>query len=48
VRAEEWACSQGTVIPQIELPDSFGSESSFSERPWLRFYSATANNEGDK
>ena len=39
----EWACNQGTVIPQIELPDAIGSESSFSERLGLRFYSATEN-----
>ena len=48
VRAKEWVCNQGTVIPQIELPDACGSESSFSERLRLRFYSAIANNEGDK
>jgi hypothetical protein len=39
----EQAWKQGTVVPQIELPDPYGSESSFSEQLWLRVYSAAAN-----
>ncbi|MGF6992325.1 universal stress protein [Paraburkholderia sp. GAS32] len=39
----EGACNQGTGIPRIELLDPVGSESSFSERLGLRFYSATEN-----
>ena len=39
----EWAYNQGIGIPQIELPDLVGSESSLSERLGLRFYSTTEN-----